>query len=106
MVKQLLATTRNMIDQLNRLVELSRLPQISLGIISSRTTPLVMPPESFWLYDTDQVRVDTIPGQIRIKAPTDVGLYEKAFARLAKSAVVGDAARDIISQAVREFEAT
>ncbi|MEO3812879.1 helix-turn-helix transcriptional regulator [Sphaerisporangium sp. B11E5] len=86
-----------MVAQLERLAELTtNMPQLSFGVIPASTPPPIMPPENFWIYDDNQVRVDTIPGQFRIKAPTDVALYEKAFTALAGAAVYGKAARDLI----------
>ncbi|GII76900.1 transcriptional regulator [Sphaerisporangium rufum] len=87
----------DMAVQLVRLAELTTgSPAVSLGVIPSATRPPIMPPENFWIYDGDQVRVDTVPGQFRIKAPSDVALYEKAFTRLAEAAVYGPAARELI----------
>jgi transcriptional regulator with XRE-family HTH domain len=87
-----------MIAQLDRLIALTaNMPQLSFGVIPAGARPPIMPPENFWIYDDNQVRVDTIPGQFRIKAPTDVALYEKAFTRLAEAAVYGQAVRDLIS---------
>lgn len=98
--------TADMVTQLERLAEITtNMPQLSFGVIPSGTSPPIMPPENFWIYDDNQVRVDTIPGQFRIKAPTDVALYEKAFTALAGVAVYGKAARDLIearSSALRE----
>ncbi|GLW12303.1 transcriptional regulator [Microtetraspora sp. NBRC 13810] len=93
-----------MVVQLNRLIDLMRLPQISLGIVPWHVRPPIMPPENFWIYDSNQVRVDTIPGQLRINAPNDVALYEKAFGRLAEAAVYGDAALQRIDTAIRELD--
>jgi transcriptional regulator with XRE-family HTH domain len=93
-----------MIEQMDRLIELTRLPQVSLGVVTWRPETRIWPPENFWIYDSEQVRVDTVPGQIRIKAPGDVVLYEKAFAVLAESALVGEAARERITAARREYE--
>lgn len=86
-----------MIAQLDRLSAITaNMPQLSFGVIPAIARPSIMPPENFWIYDDNQVRVDTIPGQFRIKAPTDVALYEKAFTKLAEAAVYGQAVRDLI----------
>ncbi|WP_214416878.1 helix-turn-helix domain-containing protein [Sphaerisporangium fuscum] len=96
-----------MVVQLGRLAELtSNMPQLSFGVIPSTARPPIMPPENFWIYDDNQVRIDTIPGQFRIKTPTDVALYEKAFSRLAETAVYGQAAREIIVATSRVFGGT
>ncbi|MFC6086673.1 helix-turn-helix domain-containing protein [Sphaerisporangium aureirubrum] len=96
-----------MAEQLEKLAELTtNMPQLSFGVIPSATPPPIMPPENFWIYDDNQVRVDTVPGQFRIKAPSDVALYEKAFTALAGVAVYGAAARDLIDAAARAVRGT
>ncbi|GAA3807082.1 helix-turn-helix transcriptional regulator [Sphaerisporangium flaviroseum] len=87
-----------MVAQLDRLARITtNMPQLSFGVIPATARPSIMPPENFWIYDDNQVRVDTVPGQFRIKAPTDVALYERAFTKLAEAAVYGQAVRDLIS---------
>jgi hypothetical protein len=95
----------DMVEQLDRLTELSRLPHVSLGVVVWARQTVIWPPENFWIYDSEQVRVDTVPGQMRIKAPSDLALYEKAFATLAETALVGDPARELIATARAEFAA-
>ncbi|WP_405151614.1 helix-turn-helix transcriptional regulator [Sphaerisporangium sp. NBC_01403] len=99
--------TEGMIAQLDRLLRITaNMPQLSFGVIPATTRPPIMPPENFWIYDDNQVRVDTVPGQFRIKAPTDVALYEKAFTKLAEAAVYGQAARDLITATSDGFKGT
>ncbi|MEU9885741.1 helix-turn-helix transcriptional regulator [Sphaerisporangium sp. NPDC051017] len=96
-----------MAAQLARLADLTiNMPQLSFGVIPARGRPSLMPPENFWIYDDNQVRVDAIPGQFRIKTPTDVALYERAFATLAEAAVYGQAARDLINAVAGELRET
>ncbi|WP_248964878.1 helix-turn-helix domain-containing protein [Sphaerisporangium perillae] len=96
-----------MAAQLERLAGLTaNTPQLSLGVIPATARTPIMPPENFWIYDDSQVRVDTIPGQFRIKTPSDVALYEKAFARLSAAAVYGQAARDLIQASARRLRGT
>jgi hypothetical protein len=79
---------------------------VSFGIIPVSARPAMMPPESFWIYDADRVRVDTVPGQVQHKAPSDVRVYEKAFEALHSVAVYGQMARDLLEIAASEFRAT
>lgn len=85
--------------QLDHLDEIAKTPNISLSIIPSGADQALYPWESFWIYDDDQVRVDTVPGQVRIKAPTDVAIYAKAFGVLTEAAVTGRTAHDLIMSA-------
>jgi transcriptional regulator with XRE-family HTH domain len=96
-----------MIAQLDRLAGLTgNMPQVSFGVVPTAARLPIMPPENFWIYDDNQVRVDTIPGQFRIKAPTDVALYERAFTKLAEAAVYGRPAHDLISAASEGIRGT
>ncbi|GGL10167.1 transcriptional regulator [Sphaerisporangium melleum] len=95
---------RDMVEQLDRLAGLTAgTAHLSLGVIPSTARPPIMPPENFWIYDATQVRVDTVPGQYRIKIPSDVALYERAFARLSEAAVYGKAARTLIETSRASF---
>ncbi|TYB55017.1 DNA-binding protein [Nonomuraea sp. PA05] len=88
-----------MAEQSDKLTELTRRPNVSLGVVIRRAETGIWPPENFWIYDTAQVRVDTVPGQVRIKAPGDIALCEKAFQTLSGSAVHGDEARALFASA-------
>ncbi|MGI5289526.1 helix-turn-helix domain-containing protein [Nonomuraea polychroma] len=89
----------DMVAQMDKLTELTRRANVSLGVVTWRSDTGIWPPENFWIYDTAQVRVDTVPGQVRVKAPGDVALYEKAFQALSESAVYGDEARALFASA-------
>ncbi|GAA4223626.1 transcriptional regulator with XRE-family HTH domain [Streptosporangium album] len=96
-----------MAAQLDRLTELTDgVANLSFGIIPARAKPSMMPPENFWIYDAARVRVDTVPGQIQHKAPSDVAVYEKAFEALHTVAVYGQAAREVLRTVTGEFRAT
>jgi transcriptional regulator with XRE-family HTH domain len=96
-----------MIVQLGRLAELtSGVANVSFGIVPSASRPLIMPPENFWIYDDDRVRIDTVPGQIQHKAPSDIAVYEKAFETLGGAAVYGEDARNLLETAANKFHAT
>ncbi|MGW5689103.1 helix-turn-helix domain-containing protein [Nonomuraea sp. NPDC003754] len=78
-------------------------PNVSLGILPATTRPPVMPPENFWLYDSDQVRVDALAAQFRIKKPDDIAVYEKAFSALAEACVYGQSAHALIDAARQDL---
>ncbi|NUW29824.1 helix-turn-helix domain-containing protein [Nonomuraea sp. SMC257] len=92
-----------MAAQMDQLIDLTRRVNVSIGVVIWRPETGIWPPENFWIYDTEQVRVDTIPGQVRVKAPGDVALYEKAFQALSESAVYGDEARALFAAAQRKW---
>ncbi|MFS1301899.1 helix-turn-helix transcriptional regulator [Streptosporangium longisporum] len=97
---------REMAGQLDRLAELtSGIANVSFGILPATVRPPLMPPENFWIYDTDRVRIDTVPGQIQHRTPSDVAAYEKAFQALSGAAVYGRQARDMLWAAAEAFRA-
>ncbi|MGC5010344.1 helix-turn-helix domain-containing protein [Streptosporangium sp. DT93] len=95
-----------MAGQLDRLAELtSGVANVSFGIVPATVRPPLMPPENFWIYDTDRVRIDTVPGQIQHRTPGDVAVYEKAFQALSGVAAYGRQARDMLRRAAEAFRA-
>ncbi|MEU4832461.1 helix-turn-helix transcriptional regulator [Streptosporangium sp. NPDC023615] len=101
-----LAGPEAMTAQLDRLAELtSGVANVSFGIVPATARPPLMPPENFWIYDTDRVRIDTVPGQIQHRTPGDVAVYEKAFQALSGAAAYGRQARDMLRSAAEAFRA-
>ncbi|MCG5216003.1 helix-turn-helix domain-containing protein [Streptosporangium sp. KLBMP 9127] len=97
----------DMAAQLRRLMELtSGVANMSFGILPSAERPPIWPPENFWIYDGDRVRVDTVPGQVQHREPSDVAVYEKAFEHLAGAALYGERARDLLQRAVDDLPET
>lgn len=88
--------------QLDQLVEDSRLPRVSLGIIPLDTQRDQWPTESFFAHDEELVRVQLVSGRWTATAPGDVAEYLAVFEELAAIAVVGDDARDLIRRASTE----
>lgn len=88
--------------QLAQLVEDSRLPQVSIGIIPLDAQRSQWPVESFYAYDDSLVRVQLVSGRWAVTAPGDVAEYLTVFQDLSALAVVGDEARDIIRRASGE----
>jgi transcriptional regulator with XRE-family HTH domain len=90
-----------MLGQLDALEEASRLPQVTLGIMSFARPfdGAASPHESFYLFDSTRVVQETISAEIVITDPAEIRLYERAFAAYARQAVYGDKARELIARA-------
>lgn len=88
--------------QLDQLVEDSRLPRVSIGIIPLDVPRDQWPTESFFAHDDELVRVQLISGRWTATAPGDVAEYLAVFGELSEVAVVGDEARDLIRRAGTE----
>jgi transcriptional regulator with XRE-family HTH domain len=93
-----------MLGQLDRLVSLSALPNVRLGIIGfdaqySGTSPW----HGFWLYDNDRVLVETFSAALDLRQPQEVELYADAFEQLAAVASYGQPARAILTRVIDDL---
>lgn len=95
-----------LIEQLDRLLTLSVLPRLSLGIIPTRARHRRAPHSGFWVFDERLVLVDTAAAELTITQPREIAVYVQEFEVLAGSAVYGRAARELISNAIRTLRAS
>lgn len=98
-----LCTPTVMLGQLDRLVSLSQLPNVKLGIIGFDTQYTTAPWHGFWLYDNQKVLVETMSASLDLRQPQELELYGDAFEELATVANYGRSARTIITHAVDEL---
>lgn len=90
-----------MTTQLGHLVEATKMPQMSLGVIPFTADPRPMwPLEAFTAFDDDRVHVELLSAQVTVTAPSEITLYVRAFEKLARLAVYGAQARDLIAEAL------
>ncbi|MFD4246931.1 Scr1 family TA system antitoxin-like transcriptional regulator [Streptomyces sp. NPDC058525] len=68
--------------QLGHLLEMTALPQVSLGIIPAGAARPLWSMESFTLYDTAQVGIELLSARVTLTAPGETAVYERAFAQL------------------------
>jgi transcriptional regulator with XRE-family HTH domain len=92
-----------MLAQLDRLVALSALRNVRLGIIGFETKYPVGPLHGFWLRDNDRVMVETYSAELNLAQPQEVELYGRVFEQLAEAASYGSAARAIILRVIDEL---
>jgi transcriptional regulator with XRE-family HTH domain len=95
-----------MLAQLDRLVALSALRNVSLGIIPFETLYSVAPAHGFWLLDEDLVIVETFSAELHLAQPPEIALYSAIFDRLAAIASYRGAARAVITRAMEELSGT
>lgn len=86
--------------QLHHLINVSGLPNVSLGIVPMRPGRARWPAEGFWIYDNAQVNVELVSGYLTITQPREIRMYEATFTELAAVAVYGARARELITAAV------
>jgi transcriptional regulator with XRE-family HTH domain len=92
-----------MLGQLDRLISLTSLRNVQLGIISNETQYVVDPRHGFWLYNSDLVRVETYSAELNLRQPHEIELYGGTFDKLAAVASYGGAARAIINRVIDDL---
>lgn len=86
--------------QLDRLLAVMTLPRLSLGIVPKRAQMHIWPGNSFSMFDTRLVLVETYSAEFSVTQPREIVLYAKAFDLLKTSAVYGRPARELIRSAL------
>ncbi|WP_327375732.1 helix-turn-helix transcriptional regulator [Streptomyces sp. NBC_01216] len=86
-------------EQLDHLLTVGALLNVSVGVIPVRLGRTRMPVEGFWIFDKAQVNVELVSGYLTIAQPSEVKAYADTFAALADMAVYGDKARALITKA-------
>ncbi|APU17461.1 helix-turn-helix domain-containing protein [Actinoalloteichus fjordicus] len=86
-----------MLAQLDRLVSLSTLPNVRLGVISSSAQYVVGPWHGFWLRDNERVLIETFSAELNLVQAPEIALYSKIFEQFAAIATYGRSAREIIT---------
>jgi transcriptional regulator with XRE-family HTH domain len=88
-----------MIGQLDRLLAVMSLPRVAFGIIPSHAEYWT-PTNQFIMFDDRLVHVETISAELSVSQPHEVAVYTKAFQQLSEQAVIGAAARALITAAL------
>ncbi|MBV8890445.1 MAG: helix-turn-helix transcriptional regulator [Acidobacteria bacterium] len=96
--------TEVMLGQPDRLLAVMSLPRISLGVIPAAGQRHCLAQGSFWIFDDNRVQTEGISAGLDITQPREIDLHVKAFALLRKSAVYGQAARELIHQALTKHQ--
>jgi transcriptional regulator with XRE-family HTH domain len=92
-----------MLGQLDRLISLSALPNVKLGVIGFQTQYATSPWHGFWMYDNDRVLVETYSAALTLAQPPEIELYARVFDELASVASYGRAARGIITGVIDDL---
>lgn len=93
-----------MIGQLDRLLAVSSLPRVRLGIVPERA-PYRVPSSQFIMFDDRMVHVEAISAELTITKPREIALYAKAFQGLTALAVHGRDARALITAELQHLTA-
>lgn len=98
-----LGDTETLSGQLDRLLSIMSLPNVSLGIIPSLTVRDVIGSAGFWIFDDNLVKLETPTASIEVSQPQEVDLYATMFDHLRRWAVYGREAREIILDSQSEL---
>ncbi|WP_258050260.1 helix-turn-helix domain-containing protein [Streptomyces finlayi] len=85
-----------MVGQLDRLISVSRLPNVDVRIVALSARQLDFPGHSFSIKDDRTVTVEMIHAETVVTDPRDVALYVSKFERFNKIAVSGDHMRSLV----------
>lgn len=94
-----------MASQLAHMAEISRLPNVRVGIIPAMTRADFTLPSGCHLYGRAAVAVTTLTAVGLLTAAADVEAYVALFTRLEELAVFGDEARAVLARVEAEYRA-
>ncbi|WP_433532170.1 helix-turn-helix domain-containing protein [Micromonospora sp. CA-263727] len=86
--------------QLDRLLAVMSLPNVSVGIIPLMTERPAVASTGFWIFDNLLVALETPTASIEVTRPHEIELYARMFDRLQVSAVYGPEARALIGRTI------
>ncbi|WP_433662581.1 helix-turn-helix domain-containing protein [Nocardia sp. CA-128927] len=88
-----------MVGQLEHLLDCTRMPNTTLGVIPRMAT-LSVPATSFLMYGNTEVVIETMSSSLSITQPGEIALYDKGFQRLYGQSLIGERARELIHRAL------
>jgi transcriptional regulator with XRE-family HTH domain len=95
---------RVLAGQLHHLLDVMRLPSVSLGIIPAIADRSARwPVEDFYIFDNKQANVELVSGFLTITHPREIAMYAESFVTLTTIAVYGSPARQLITAALAEL---
>lgn len=94
-----IASNAVMADQLDYLLTVMSLPNVSLGVVPTETPRTIWGLEAFLIFDDRRVNVETLTAAVNITSKTEIVGYIRVFGLLSKVAVYGASARALIEAA-------
>ncbi|TXS20865.1 XRE family transcriptional regulator [Streptomyces sp. ms191] len=85
-----------MAGQLDRIVSVSRLPNVDVRVVPLDRPQRDVPGHSFVIRDDRVVTVETTHAEMVVTDPRDVSLYVEKFDRFTSVSLAGDAMRDMV----------
>jgi transcriptional regulator with XRE-family HTH domain len=91
------------LGQLDRLLALMSLPNVSLGIIPLMIERTAVGSAGFWIFDDTLVALETPTASIEVTRPHEIDQYARIFGVLAAPALYGRAAREVVTKTISEL---
>lgn len=92
-----------MAEQIDHIIEASRLPNVRIGLILRRTPTTILASHGFHIFDARAVQIGTKTAVALIDNPEDIATYETLFSKLEQMAVFGDEARAELRRIADEY---
>jgi transcriptional regulator with XRE-family HTH domain len=96
-------TAEVQLGQLDRLLALMSLPNVSLGIIPLMVERAAVGSAGFWIFDESLVALETPTASIEVTRPQEIDQYARMFGVLAAPALYGRAAREVVTRIIGEL---
>jgi hypothetical protein len=96
-------TPETMAGQLDRLLSVMTLPNISFGVVPLMVQRRTVGSTGFWIFDDTLVALETPTASIDVTQPQEIGLYERMFEQLRQPALYGRDARRLIIHVLDEL---
>lgn len=97
-IRQTLVPADVMRGQVDRLLALSSMGNIRLGVLPLKASPPFAISHGFWLFDNRVALVETFAAELTIEDEQEIGTYAAVFERLAPLALYGEGARELLSR--------
>jgi hypothetical protein len=95
--------TETMSGQLERLLSVMKLPNVSLGVVPMMTERQAIGSTGFWIFDDSLVTLETPTASIKVTQPQEIRLYVRMFEQLRKPAIYGRDVRRLIIRILDEL---
>ncbi len=98
-----IGTTETMVEQLDRVLGVMSLANISVGIIPATAGLGAHTQTAFWIFDDNLVKVETLTAALDITRPDEIEIYVTVFRQMREQAKFGASAKALIIKARDEL---
>ncbi|MFE6489782.1 DUF5753 domain-containing protein, partial [Streptomyces sp. NPDC057757] len=89
--------------QLDRLASISRLPNVRIGVIPLKGLMPVAPMDTFTIYDTSLVTIETTSGVLALRDSKDVAIHLESYSTMESYALFGQEMRNLLERWSDDF---